>query len=75
MKRFLIILGLILFVLGLIALIHPSLEYHKHEELAKFGPITATVDHPESVTIPVVATAALLVSGLVLIVYGSRSKS
>jgi hypothetical protein len=74
MKRSLIILGVIFFVLGLVALVHPSLDYHKHEELAKFGPITATVDRPESVQIPVAATAALLVAGLVLIVFGSRSK-
>ena len=75
MKRFVVILGLVLFVLGLVALVHPSLDYHKHEELAKIGPITATVDRPESVKIPVAATAALLIAGLALIVLGSRSKS
>ncbi|MGB2622712.1 MAG: hypothetical protein WA857_22030 [Candidatus Acidiferrum sp.] len=73
MKRFLIILGLLFFLLGLVALVHPSLDYHKHEELAKFGPITATVDRPESVKIPVAATAGLLVAGLILVILGARS--
>lgn len=74
MKRFAVILGIIFFVLGIVALVHPSFDYHKHEEVARIGPITATVDKPETASIPVAATVALLVSGLVLIVLGSRSK-
>ena len=74
MKRFVVILGIILFVLGIVALVHPSFDYHKHEEVARIGPITATVDKPETANIPVAATVALLVSGLVLIVLGARSK-
>ncbi len=74
MKRILLILGLLLFVLGIVALVHPSFDYHKHEELARIGPITATVDKPETARIPVGATVALLVSGLVLIVLGSKTK-
>jgi len=73
MKRFAVVLGIILFVLGIVALVHPSFDYHKHEEVARIGPITATVDKPETASIPVAATVALLVSGLVLIVLGSRA--
>jgi uncharacterized membrane protein HdeD (DUF308 family) len=75
MKRLLLMLGILLFLLGIVALIHPRFDYNKHEEVAKIGPIVATVDKPESATIPVAATVALLVSGVVLIVLGSRSKS
>jgi uncharacterized membrane protein len=74
MKRILLVLGIVLFVLGIVALVHPSFNYHKHEEVARIGPITATVDKPEAAEIPVAATVALLVSGLVLIVLGSKSK-
>ncbi len=74
MKRFVMILGLLFFLLGIIALLHPSFDYHKHEEIARIGPIRATVDKPETAKIPLGATVALLVSGLVLIVLGSRSK-
>jgi uncharacterized membrane protein HdeD (DUF308 family) len=74
MKRLVVILGIILFVLGIVALVHPSFDYHKHEEVARIGPITATVDKPETANIPVAATVALLVSGLVLIVLGLRAK-
>jgi hypothetical protein len=74
MKRFAVILGIIFFLLGIVALVHPNFDYHKHEEVARIGPITATVDKPETANIPVAATVALLVSGLVLIVLGSRAK-
>lgn len=73
MKRGLFIIGIILFLLGIIALLHPNFDYHKHEEVARIGPITATVDHPETTTIPAPVTVALLVSGLVLIVLGVRT--
>jgi uncharacterized membrane protein len=74
-KRFLIILGVVLFVLGILALAHPSFEYQKHEEVAKIGPITATVEKHETTQIPVAATASLLIVGLILVVLGTRAKS
>jgi hypothetical protein len=74
MKRILLILGLLFFLLGIVGLVHPCFDYHKHEEVARIGPITATVDKPEMASIPVGATVALLVSGLVLIVLGSKTK-
>lgn len=74
MKRFLLILGVILFLLGIGALLHPNFDYQKHEEIARIGPIKATVDKQETQQIPAAATVALLVSGLVLVVFGSRGK-
>lgn len=74
MKRVLLVLGIVFFLLGIVSLVHPSFDYHKHEELARIGPITATVDKPETARIPVGATVAALLSGLVLIVAGSRTK-
>jgi uncharacterized membrane protein HdeD (DUF308 family) len=73
MKRFAVILGIILFLLGIVALVHPNFDYHKHEEVARIGPITAMVDKSETARIPVASTVTLLVLGLVLIVLGSRA--
>ncbi|HTQ60028.1 MAG TPA: hypothetical protein VMI32_07395 [Candidatus Solibacter sp.] len=72
MKRILLALGITLFLLGIVALVHPSFDYQKHEEVAKIGPIKATVDKQETATIPVAATVVGLVSGLVLIVLGLK---
>ena len=74
MKRFAVILGVILFVLGVVALLHPDFDYHKREELAKIGPVTATVEKPERTTVPPVAAAALLIAGAALIAVSTRLK-
>lgn len=74
MKRFAVILGAVLFVLGLIALVHPNFDYHKHEEIAKIGPVTATVDKPERLSVPPIAAAALLLAGAALVLLAPRFK-
>ncbi len=74
MKRFKLILGLVLFALGIFALVHPSFDYHKREEVARIGSFKATVDEEKTAQVPVAVTVVLLVSGLVLVVLGSRSK-
>ena len=74
MKRLALVLGIVLFILGLAAMLHPTIGYHKHDEIAKIGPITATVEKEETTQIPVAVTVALLVSGLVLTAFGARMK-
>ena len=74
MKRFAVVFGIILFVLGIVALVHPNFDYHKREEVAKIGPVTATVEKPERASVPPVVAAALLIAGAVLIVLSPRIK-
>lgn len=74
MKRFVVALGIILVIVGLVAFVQPEFDYHKREEVAKIGPVTATVDKEQRATVPPVAAAALLIAGAVLIVLGPRIK-
>jgi len=74
MKRFVISLGVILLVLGVVGLVHPNFIYHQQEEVAKLGPIKATVDEEKTAQIPAVVSIALLVAGIGLIVLGPRMK-
>jgi hypothetical protein len=74
MKRFVMALGLVFVILALVAFVHPDFDYHKREEVAKIGLVTATVDKPQRTTVPPVAAAALLIAGAVLIALGSRIK-
>lgn len=74
MKRFIVALGLIFAILGLVAFLHPNFAYHKREEVAKIGPLTATVDKPETARVPPLAAGVLLIAGAVLIVLGPRIK-
>jgi uncharacterized membrane protein len=74
-KRWLMILGAVLVLLGIAAVVHPTYSYHKQDQVAKIGPFQATVDEEKTAQIPVAATVALLAAGLVLVLLGSRMKS
>ena len=67
-------LGFIFVIVALVAFVHPEFDYHKREEVAKFGPVTATVERPRRVTVTPLLAAALLIAGAVLIVLGPRIK-
>jgi hypothetical protein len=74
MKGFVVALGIIFVILGLVGILHPNFDYHKHEEFAKVGPVTATIDKPHRVTVPSLVAVALLAAGAVLIVLGPKIK-
>jgi len=74
MKRFVIVLGVVLLVLGVVGLVHPNFNYHQQEEVAKLGPIKATVDEEKTAQIPAAISITLLVGGLGLILLGPRLK-
>jgi Flp pilus assembly protein CpaB len=73
-KRFVIILGIILLVAGVIGLVHPSFTYHQQEEVAKVGPIKATVDEEKTAQVPAAVSIVLLVSGIGMVLLGPRIK-
>lgn len=74
MKRFVIILGVILLVLGVIGLVHPTFNYRQQEEVAKIGPIKATVDQEKTAQIPAAVSIALLIAGIGMVLLGPRMK-
>ncbi len=74
MKRLPLVLGLILLVLGVIGLVHPSFDYHKKEEVAKVGPFKATVEEQKTAQVPPAVSIIVLTVGIVLVVVGSRTK-
>ena len=75
MKRALMIVGVVLMLLGIAAVLHPTYSYHQQEQVAKVGPFQATVDEEKTSQIPVAATAVALVAGLALVLIGARMKS
>ena len=74
MRRLVIVVGVILLVLGVIGLVHPVFNYHQQEEVAKIGPIKATVNEEKSLEIPPAVSITLLVAGIGLVVFGPRMK-
>lgn len=74
MKRVLMISGVVLVLLGIAAVVHPTYSYRKKDQVAKIGPFQATVEEDRIEQIPVALTATLLAAGLVLVLIGARGK-
>ena len=72
MKRFVILLGAILLISGVVGLVHPNFSYHKQEEVAKLGPYKATLDEEKTVQIPSAVSIVLLISGIGMVLLGPR---
>jgi uncharacterized membrane protein HdeD (DUF308 family) len=73
MKRLMIAIGVVLLILGVAGLVHPSFTYHKNEEVAKVGPIHATVDQEKTATVPMAISALVLVAGIGLVAFGAKA--
>jgi uncharacterized membrane protein len=69
------IIGVVLILLGITAVLHPTYTYHQKQQVAKFGSFQATLDEEKTAQIPVAATAAALLVGLALVLIGARMKS
>ena len=74
MKRFVIILGVILLIAGVVGLVHPNFSYHKQEEVAKLGPYKATLDEEKVLQIPSAVSIVFLVTGIGMVLLGPRIK-
>ncbi len=74
MKRFVIVLGVVLILAGAVCLAHPNFTYGSDKEVAKIGPFQATVTQDKVVQIPLAASASAVVVGLVLVLVGPRIK-
>lgn len=74
MKRFVIILGVILLIVGVVGLVHPNFSYHKQEEVAKLGPYKATLDEEKTMQVPPAVSIVLLITGIGLVLLGPRVK-
>jgi uncharacterized membrane protein len=68
-------LGILLIVLGALALAYQGFNYTKQERVLDVGPIHATAEEQKHVSIPPILGALALVGGIVLVVAGNRKSS
>jgi len=66
--------GVVLLVLGLVALAYQGFSYTSRETVIDIGPIKATADTEKRVPIPPIAGAAAVLAGVALIVAGQRKR-
>jgi drug/metabolite transporter (DMT)-like permease len=69
------ILGIALAVLGVLALVYQGFSYTRQKDVLDIGPIHATADTREHVSLPPIIGGLALVSAAILIAMGAKQKS
>lgn len=66
------IVGILLIVLGVLALAYGGFSYTTREEIVDIGPIEATAETRETVPLPPILGGLALAGGIVLLIAGSK---
>jgi hypothetical protein len=66
------LVGVVLIVLGVLALAYQGITYTTHEKVVDLGPLKITADKERSIPLPPILGALALAGGVVLIVVGAR---
>ena len=66
------IVGVVLVVLGVVALVYQGVTYTSRETVIDIGPIHATADRERTLPLPPVLGIVAVAGGLVLLVTGAR---
>jgi len=66
------LVGIVLIVLGVLALAYQGITYTTREKVIDLGPLQASVDKKKSVPLPPIVGAVALAGGVVLVIVGSR---
>jgi hypothetical protein len=69
------LLGIVLVVLGGLALAYQGFNYTRQEKVLDVGPIHATAEKHEHISIPPLLGGLALVGGVVLLLVGVRKNS
>jgi len=67
--------GILLVVLGALALAYQGITYTHREKIIDLGPIHATADEQKTIPLPPILGAIALVGGIVLLVVGGKQKN
>ena len=65
-------IGIVLIVLGVVALAYQGITYTTREKVIDLGPIQATAETEKTIPLPPVLGALALVGGIVLVVVGAK---
>jgi hypothetical protein len=68
-------LGILLAVLGVLALVYQGFSYTRQKKVLDVGPIHATADTQEHVPLPPIIGGLALAAGLGLIALGAKQKA
>ena len=66
------VLGVVLIVVGLLALIYGGLQYTSREKVVDLGPLQVTATQKKNIPLPPIAGGIALVAGVALVVAGRK---
>lgn len=66
------LIGIILIVIGIVALAYQGITYTTREKVVDFGPIQMTAEKTKTLPLPPLVGAVALVGGIVLLVMGNK---
>ena len=66
------IVGIILIIIGIIALAYGGFTYTKREKVIDAGPLQVSADREKTVPFPPIVGGACLVGGILLVVVGNK---
>ena len=66
------VVGIILIIIGVIALALGGISYTKREKVIDAGPLQVSADREKTIPLPPVLGGICLVGGIVLVIVGSR---
>jgi uncharacterized membrane protein YidH (DUF202 family) len=66
------VVGVVLIVLGLVALVYQGVTYTSRETVIDIGPLHATADRQKTLPLPPVLGIAAVAGGVVLVIAGVR---
>jgi len=66
------LVGVLLIVVGLVALVYQGITYTSHETVIDIGPVHATADRQKTLPLPPVMGIAAVAGGVALLVVGLR---
>jgi uncharacterized membrane protein YidH (DUF202 family) len=69
------IIGVLLILIGLVALATGGLTYTRREKVIDIGPIEATAERRNRIPLPPILGGAALAGGIVLLIAGTRKRS
>jgi uncharacterized membrane protein len=69
------LVGIVLIVLGALALAYQGFSYTRHEQVLNVGPMHVTAETKDRVPISPILGGLVLVGGIVLLVVGNKKSS